>query len=281
MSFKQEVGKLDETVSERHMTILDERPKFCRNCKNDFKRNVNNFYPNNILSSKARNLVYFCVGDCKSKSWKQHQILCKSITTVQKQQRDKVMHTGKYSSALTVKDEAKVASLVGESCLIDCQLNGQITSLLLDTGAQVSIIDMEDLKNYHSDIDLEEILDDCDSFRIQCENTADIPFTVWIDMIVTIREENNCGSVHVPFLVTNEKLQQLILGFNAIKVIMDGQKNTDALMKMFTIFFKYSNTDNMKKFVHLTQEASDDKQALVRVKGKNVIIPAGRVVQVS
>ena len=61
---------------------------------------------------------------------------------------------------------------------------------------------------------------------------------------------------------------------------MDGQKNTDALMKMFTIFFKYSNTDNTKKFVHLTQEASDDKQALVRVKGKNVIIPAGRVVQV-
>ena len=59
------------------------------------------------------------------------------------------MHAGTYSSVLSVKDEAKVTSLVGESCLIDCQLNGQVTSLLLDTGAQVSIIDMEDLKNYH------------------------------------------------------------------------------------------------------------------------------------
>ena len=99
-------------------------------------------------------------------------------------------------------------------------------------------------------------------------------------MIVAIREESNCGSVHVPFLVTTEKLQQPILGFNAIKVIMDAQKNTDELVKVFNTLFKSSNTDNVKKFVHLIQEPSDDKQALVRVKGKNVIIPTGRIVQV-
>ena len=55
--------------------------------------------------------------------------------------------------------------------------------------------------------------------------------TVWVDMIVTTGNENNCGNVHVPFLVTNEKLQQSIVGFNAIKVIMDAQKNTEALVK--------------------------------------------------
>ena len=49
---------------------------------------------------------------------------------------------------------------------------------------------------------------------------------------------------------------------------------------MFSILFKFSNTDNVKKFVHLIQEPSDDKQALVRAKAKNVIIPAGRIVQV-
>ena len=65
-------------------------------------------------------------------------------------------------------------------------------------------------------------------------------------MIVTIGEENNWGSVHVPFLVTTEKLQQPILGFNAIKVTMDGQKNTEALVKRFSMLFKSSNTDNAK-----------------------------------
>ena len=119
------------------------------------------------------------------------------------------MRAGTYSSVLLVKDEAKVASLVGESCLIDCQLNGQVTSLL-DTGAQVSIIDIEDLKNYHSNSivrSLDQILEICDSFRVQWGNIADIPFTGRVDMIVTIGEEKNCGSIHVPFLVTTEKLQ--------------------------------------------------------------------------
>ena len=75
------------------------------------------------------------------------------------------MHADTYSSASSVKNEEKKASLVGESCLIDYQFNVLVTSLLLDTGAQVSIIDMEDLKNYHSNTvvrSLEEILDGCD-----------------------------------------------------------------------------------------------------------------------
>ena len=117
------------------------------------------------------------------------------------------MRAGTYSTVLSVKERAKVATLVGESCLIDCQLDGQVTLWLLDTGAQVSIIDI-DLTNYNSNTvvrSLDEILDDCDSFRVQWGNTADIPFTGWVDMIVTIGEESNCRSVHVPFLVT-EKL---------------------------------------------------------------------------
>ena len=76
------------------------------------------------------------------------------------------MHAGPCSSLLSVNKEAKVASPVSESCLIDCQLKGQVTSLLVDTGTQVSIIDMEDLKNYHSNTvvrSFEEILDDCES----------------------------------------------------------------------------------------------------------------------
>ena len=61
---------------------------------------------NNILSCKACNLVYFCDEDCKRKSSEHHQILCKSIITLQKQERDKAMRAGTYSSVLSVKDEA-------------------------------------------------------------------------------------------------------------------------------------------------------------------------------
>ena len=61
---------------------------------------------------------------------------------------------------------------------------------------------------------------------------------------------------------------------------MDAQIYTEALVKMFGMLSKSTNTDNVKKFVHFVQEPSDDKQALVKVKGKNVIIRAGRIVQV-
>ena len=129
MSINQilEAGKLDETVRGGHLTVLNERLKFCHNCKYDFKRNVNNVNVNNILSCKACSLLYFCDEDCKSKSWRKHRILCKSIITLQKQKKDKVMRAGTYSTVLSVKERAKVATLVGESCLIDCQLDGQVT----------------------------------------------------------------------------------------------------------------------------------------------------------
>ena len=52
------------------------------------------------------------------------------------------------------------------------------------------------------------------------------------------------------------------------------------MIKMFSMLLKSSNTDNVKKLVQLIEEPSDDKKALVRVKGKNVITPAGRIVQV-
>ena len=152
---------------------------------------------------------------------------------------------------------------------------------MLDTGAQVYIIDMEDLKDYHSNTvvrSLEGILEDSDSFRVSWAKTADIPFTGWVDITVTIGEKKNC-SLHAPFLVTTEKLQQPMLGFNAIKVIMDAQRYTEALLKMFDMF-KSTNTDNVKIFVHLIPEPSNDKQALVKVKDKNVRIPAGAIVQV-
>lgn len=79
-------------------------------------------------------------------------------------------------------------------------------------------------------------------------NTADIPLACWVDMIVTVAEQNNCGSVHVSFLVTPEKPQQPILGFNALKVIMDAQKNAYALVKMFSMLFKSRSCEDIYSF---------------------------------
>ena len=67
-----------------YLTVLNEWSKLRHICKSNLKRNVNDFKVNNIFSCKTCNLVYFCDEDCKCKKWKQNQILCKSITILQK-----------------------------------------------------------------------------------------------------------------------------------------------------------------------------------------------------
>ena len=51
-----------------------------------------------------------------------------------------MMHVVTYSSTITVEDEATVAGLVGESCLIYCLLHGQATLLLLDTALKCALL---------------------------------------------------------------------------------------------------------------------------------------------
>ena len=54
--------------------------------------------------------------------------------------RKKPYKSGSYSTNLTPKEKKKVAELIGDNCLIQCRLNQRETSVLLDTGAQASII---------------------------------------------------------------------------------------------------------------------------------------------
>ena len=54
-----------------------------------------------------------------------------------------------YSTTLTVNENRAVASLVGERCFLNCYLNDHPSILLLDSGAQVSIINIEEFaKNF-------------------------------------------------------------------------------------------------------------------------------------
>ena len=74
--------------------------------------------------------------------------------------------------------------------------------------------------NQHKISKMEEILDSCDKLRVQWGNQAEIPLVGWVDITFELRGHGNEESkrLQIPFLVIKEALQQLILGFNAIKV---------------------------------------------------------------
>ena len=133
---------------------------------------------NNHICCHKRDSVYFCSNKCEQDS-KQHQTLCQSISDLQQQHSDKILKAGTYSTTLTINENRAVASLLRERYLLNYYLNDQPSTLLLDSGAQVSIINIVKFAKNFPDVKIQDIgaiLDDCDTIRVQCGDDQDIHF---------------------------------------------------------------------------------------------------------
>ena len=135
--------------------------KFCNTC--------NIMLIDNYIYCHKCESVYFCNNKCEQGS-KQHQKICQSISDLQQQYRDKILRAGTYSTTLTVNENRAVSSLVAEGCPLNYYLHVHPSNLLLDSGAQVSIINIEELAKIFPNVkiqDISSILDDCDTIRVQ------------------------------------------------------------------------------------------------------------------
>ena len=129
---------------------------------------------------------------------------------------------GSYTVNLSRKQKHKVTRLIGEKCLIKVLLNNKLSPVLLDTGAQVSVISDKYLRNNFPHVDeypVNELLDELDSLRVQWGNQTDIPFKKYTVVNLCIGEGEDKCHLDVPFLITTDQLCNPILGINAIKHI--------------------------------------------------------------
>ena len=154
----------------------------------------------------------------------------------------------------------------------------------MDTGAQVSIIEEKMLQEQFPDVKIRsvsELLDDGDALRVQWGNSYDIPFRGFVDLEVTLEDEPS-QKINVPFFVTTKRLNHTILGFNAVKTLIMQNNNSDLLSNLIC----NSEGDEVSKnkiraFVDLVKSTKEYENIEVKVKGKDLIIPAGKLVQVS
>ena len=124
-----------------------------------------------------------------------------------------------------------------------------------------------------------ELLDKPDSLRVQWDNQTDIPFSKYTVVNLCIGEEEDKCHLDVPFLITTDQISNPILGFNAIKHV--AQTTDDKLLiKLFQTSFDQTNLNRTQAFVNLLQ-TPDSVEATVKVKGKNTVVPAGCIVEVS
>ena len=90
--------------------------------------------------------VRYCSASCQQSHWKQHKDFCKCIQQLSVSSSKNNVGLGDseddqvFVSHLTPKEKKTVAKLIGSKCLIHCHMNGVESAVLLDTGAQVSIV---------------------------------------------------------------------------------------------------------------------------------------------
>ena len=253
----------------------------------NIKPRVNNCYNcSKILSDReyccsSCKSVYFCGKNCQIQYWKDHKQVCKAISTLTAQRQKEVFKRGSYTVNLSTKQKHKVTGLIGEKCLIKVLLNNKLSSVLLDTGAQVSVINDKYLREnfpHVAEYHVNELLDEPDSLRVQWGNQTDIPFSKYTVTNLCIGEGEDKYHLDVPFLITADQISNPILGFNTIKHI--AQTTDDKLLiKLCQTSFDQTDVNRIQAFVNLLQ-TPDSVEATVKVKGKNTVVPAGCIVEI-
>ena len=212
--------------------------------------------------------VYFCNNKCEQGS-KQHQKICQSISDLQQQYRDKILREGTYSTTLTVNENRAVASLVGERCFLNCYLNDHPSTLLLDSGAHVSINNIEELAKNFPNVKIQHIssiVDNCDTIRVQWGDDQDISFEGWVGMKVKIGQNDRSTEINVPFLVTTQKINNTTLELNAIKHLLQSKTDIETMVSILQTAFDNVDKSKMKSFVELIQQSESNCSRTPEVK---------------
>uniref|UniRef100_A0A8C1WAH7 Gypsy retrotransposon integrase-like protein 1 n=1 Tax=Cyprinus carpio TaxID=7962 RepID=A0A8C1WAH7_CYPCA len=122
--------------------------------------------------------------------------------------------------------QEKTASLVGRKCLVKCSLGGVNTSVLWDTGSQVSIVGSEWKKRHLPDTEVRpvrELLEEGE-LNLTAANGTSIPYEGWmeVEFCLSGNTETEGGGTHLlaPILITSSELEKPIIGFNVIEELV-------------------------------------------------------------
>ena len=185
-------------------------------------------------------------------------------------------------SHINPKQQFHVAKLVGRKCSVECLLNNRPLEMLWDTGAQVSIISEYVVNSQFPSIqlrDIQELLGTDHNIDLQAANGTKIPYLGWVELDLKLIEQGT--DVRVPFLVTREKLELPIIGYNVIELIVNGNHNTEeSLAEGMTKSFRNSSPENILALINFIQASQPDELCTLKSSKRLLVVPKGQTVQV-
>ena len=154
--------------------------------------------------------------------------------------------------------------------------------MLWDTGAQVSIISEYVVNSQFPSIqlrDIQELLGTDNNIDLQAANGTKIPYLGWVELDLKLIEQGT--DVRVPFLVTREKLELLIIGYNVIELIVNGNHSTEeSLAEGMTKSFRNSSPENILALINFIQASQTDELCTLKSSKRLLVAPKGQTVQV-
>eukprot|EP00794_Sanderia_malayensis_P004193 gene4193-4752_t len=188
-----------------------------------------------------------------------------------------------YSGHVTPQQQKKIIEVVGKKCLVSCKLDETCGSALWDTGAQVSMVSMEWLKlnlPNHEIQKLDRILGV--NLNLTAANGTNIPYKGFVELTVKLSEHQNF-ELGVPFLVTQEKLEVPILGYNVIEQFLKLSSESGVQNQIMKILFPDLRPNETKTLINLiSEEASQDEHfGTVTITKRDCTVPKGQTIRIT
>lgn len=179
----------------------------------------------------------------------------------------------------------RIAQLIGRKCLLKCNLNGYIVHVLLDTGAQVSLIDLPWKQKYLPQHELRTLSELIGSkgLELTAANGGQIPHEGWVELIFNLPDNDDPNlAIRVPFLVSRVSLVRPVLGFNVIQELILGQEDKTGVVTAVAQLLKEAmqiESEQAETIVNFVQTRESPRVA-VKVGRQNVIVRPGCVAHI-
>lgn len=172
--------------------------------------------------------------------------------------------------------------------MLNCHLNGAKVQMLLDSGAQVSMVGKTWVEQTlpNSKIQpLESLLLDL-LLKITAANGTVVPFEGWIEALLEIKsQKHGAVGIHVPTLVSKSVVTSPLIGFNVIEEIImekDEQPNSVRLLDLLAeaMSVQRNTVKTLVSALHGMSFVDEPVSHVVKVGKKGLTIKTGLICEV-
>ena len=111
----------------------------------------------------------------------------------QQKLRENFNNDGVYACHLSPREDAAITGLVGKKCTVQCSLNGVETTALWDTGAQVSIVSSEWIREHLPSAKIRGVEDllGIKNLDLKAANGTALPYCGWTEIDFSLIGRNH------------------------------------------------------------------------------------------